>query len=193
MNQKALATLKDQTLAQMRSRVSFGRFELAKIEGILGADTIAGWVGTEIGDKTLRSIAEDSVRLAKVSFVGAKTLLLLATLTRESGSRIGVWEVQVAKDRDTWERQVNEQVTARGSLKTLRAAIGKHGIAQFGVMADVIKLAEKLKIDRQTASLAGYVAKAAKTEAKDSKSAKTATKRRKSNAKDTEDDEGGDE
>lgn len=140
--------------AALRSRVSFSRVELAAMENMLAADTIAGWVGLSINDGLLRNIAEDSARLAKVSFAGAKSALLLASLSREGGLRLAVWNVTVAKDGDTWERQVG-QVKARGSLKTLRAAVVKGGTAQFGNQADLVKLGKTLTVDRKTLREAG--------------------------------------
>lgn len=162
----------DQTAAAMRSRVSFSRVELQTIENVLGADTISGWVGLSIGDATLRGIAEDSARLAKVSFTGAKEGVLLASLSREGGLRLAVWNVKIAKDGDTWERSMG-QVKARGSLKTLRANVAKGGIAQFGTVADLVKLAKTIKVDSKTLRDSGHSdAVKAKEEKKEKKEEK---------------------
>lgn len=155
-SQKIVSAIVESTRAALRSRVSFSRVELAQMENTLGSDTIAGWVGLSIGDATLRAIAEDSARLAKVSFVGSREGLLLASLSREGGLRLGVWNVSIAKDGDTWQRQIGAQVSARGSLKTLRGAIAKGGTAQFGVVADLVKLAKTIKIDARTLKESGH-------------------------------------
>lgn len=171
---KIVSAIVESSRAALRSRVSFSRVELAQMENTLGADTIAGWVGLSIGDAVLRGIAEDSARLAKVSFVGAREGLLLASLSREGGLRLGVWNVQIAKDGDTWQRQIGAQVTARGSLRTLAKAIAKGGTAQFGAVADLIKLAKTIKIDARTLKESGHsdaikVKEAAKPKAKGKK------------------------
>lgn len=160
-------------MATLIQKTGFARWQVLALASQLGVDTHAAFIGSEISDKLIVSLAEMKDKLDGASLAAAKTALVVI----DGAERVFVWKAKV--NGDVYSRNVGAH-DVRGSLALLRSIYGAQRVSVTDENGARKILAQK-KADRGTLAFYGLSHLIAKAEKKSEAKKNGATNKAKKN------------